>query len=230
MSVVSAALILYFVTVMPAAAEPAFAFESIATLDDMSSFIRAKFPLGSSREELQRAFVKQGRATLRIKASVPGVEKYIYDINLCRYYIWRWNVSADYDKAGHLLQAYVNGHIVFPSGSPKKIIPRTAPAGTKAAIYRVQRPRPEADKGENSLGFLLMDLDSDSSTKDDQVLMGAGPSRADPTNMGKMVTYSDVDPWRSIFDVDPADRIAPYHGSCRDADKLFEAMKKKQSP
>ena len=36
--------------------------------------------------------------------------------------------------------------------------------------------------------------------------------------------------WRSMFDFDPADLIAPYHGSHRDADKLFEAMKQKHSP
>ena len=27
-------------------------------------------------------------------------------INLCNCYVWRWNVSADYDDQGKLLQAY----------------------------------------------------------------------------------------------------------------------------
>lgn len=215
---------------MPAAAEPSFAFESVSTLDDMSSLIRARFPLGTSSANLRRTFVEEGHATLKIKTGAPGIEKYIYDIDLCHYYVWRWNISADYDASGQLLQAYVNGNIVFPSGNPKKIISKISEQEKKASIYRVQRPRPEAYNGENSLGFLLFDRDSDPTTKDDQALIGAGPSRADPTNMGRMVTYTEVDPWRSIFDFDPADRIVPYQGRCEDADKLFEAQRQTHKP
>ncbi len=214
---------------MPAAAAPAFAFGSVSTLDDMTSLIRARFPLGTSRSDLRQAFVKEGRATLGIKAGAPNVEKYIYDINLCHYYIWRWNISADYNEDGKLLQAYVNGTIVFPDGTPKKDIAKAAKAAKKASISRVQRPRPEAYKGENSLGFLLLDLDSDAATKDDQAIMGSGPSRADPANMGKMTVY-ETDPWRSIFDADPADHIAPYSGSCEQADKAYEKLKATQKP
>jgi hypothetical protein len=86
----------------------------------------------------------------------------------------------------------------------------------------MQRPRPEAYKGESSLGFLLFDRDSDPKTTDDQALIGAGPSRADPTNMGKLITYRDVDPWRSIFDFDAADRIVSYHGDCNEVDRLMK--------
>jgi len=214
--------------VNPAAADPAFAFSSISTLDDMTSFIRTRFPLATSRSDLRHAFVDQGHATLKIKPGAPNVEKYIYDIDLCHYYVWRWNISADYDEGGKLLQAYVNGNIVFPDGSPKKIVPKVAEFGKKAAIYRGQRPRPEAYKGEPSLAFILFDRDSDLTTKDDQTLMGAGPSRAVPENMGKMFVYSDVDPWRSIFDFDPADHIVPYAGSCEQADKIYDGQKKAQ--
>jgi hypothetical protein len=216
--------------VASAAGEPRFAFESVSTLDDMSSLIRARFPLATPRSDLRRTFVEEGNATLKVKADAPGSEKYIYDIDLCHYYVWRWNISADYDGSGRLLQAYVNGNIVFPSVSPKKIVSKIAEEGKKASIYRVQRPRPEAYKGEKSLGFLLLDRDSDPATIDDQALIGAGPSRPDPTNMGKMVAYADVDPWRSIFDFDPADRIMPYQGSCEGADKLFEAQRRAQQP
>jgi hypothetical protein len=156
------------------------------------------------------------------------VEKYIYDIDLCHYYIWRWNISADYDDRGKLLQAYVNGNIVFPDDSPKKVVSKVAESGKKASIYRAQRPRPEAYKGENSLAFLLFDRDSDLTTKDDQALIGSGPSRADPANMGTMIAYTDVDPWRSIFDFDPADRIVPYAGSCEQADKIYEEQRQAQ--
>jgi hypothetical protein len=220
-------LILYS-TAMPASADPTFTFDSVSTLDDMTSLIRSRFPLGTSRSALQHTFVEEGHATLGVKAGTSNVEKYIYDINLCSYYIWRWNISADYDQSGKLLQAYVNGNIVFPDGSPKKIIAKVAESGKKASIYRLQRPRPEAYKGEKSLGFLLLDRDSDQATTDDQFLIGSGPSRADPAFMGKMIIYSDVDPWRSIFDFDPADHIAPYAGSCETADKLYEEQIRSQ--
>ena len=213
---------------LPAAADPAFAFGSISTLDDMTSLIRTRFPLGTPRADLRHAFVDQGHATLKIKPGAPGIEKYIYDIDLCHYYVWRWNISADYDDGGKLLQAYVNGNIVFPDGSPKKIVPKTAEPGKKVSVYRGQRPRPEAYKGESSLAFILFDRDSDTATKDDQALMGAGPSRAVPENMGKMFVYSDVDPWRSIFDFDPADHIVPYAGSCEQADKIYGEQKRAQ--
>ncbi|MDH4609835.1 hypothetical protein [Pseudomonas sp. BN102] len=200
-----------------ACAEPTFSFESVETLDDMSSLIRSQAPLGSSRENVRRIFVEEGSATLKVKEGDSSIEKYIYDIDLCHYYIWRWNISVDFDASDQLLQAYVNGNIVFPNGNPKKFVPKVAEEGEKASIYRKQRPRPEAYKGENSLGFLLFDRDSDPSTTDDQALIGAGPSRADPMNLGKIVIYEDVEPWRSIFDFDSADRIVPYQGNCNTA-------------
>ncbi|OGT89069.1 MAG: hypothetical protein A2514_13425 [Gammaproteobacteria bacterium RIFOXYD12_FULL_61_37] len=200
-----------------AGTEPIFAFESVMSLDEMSSLIRSKIPLGTARTDVRRIFVDEGHATLKTRAGGFGIEKYIYDIDLCHYYIWRWNISADYDSNNQLRQAYVNGNIIHPDGNPKKIIPKIAEEGKKASIYRVQRPRPEAYKGEKSLGFILFDRDSDPSTTDDQALIGAGPSRAVPMNMGKLVTYSDVDPWRSIFDFDAADRIVPYQGDCKEA-------------
>ena len=104
--------------------------------------------------------------------------------------------------------------MILVSRNTKEVIVKVAEIGKKASIYRVQRPRPEAYKGESSLGFVLFDRDSDPKTTDDQALIGAGPSRADPTNMGKLITYTDVDPWRSIFDFDAADRIVPYKGDC----------------
>ncbi|MES2160784.1 MAG: hypothetical protein V4476_06475 [Pseudomonadota bacterium] len=211
-----------------ASAEPPFTFEAVTALDDMSSLIQARFPLGASRASLRRTFVEEGHATIKINAGDPGIEKYIYDIDLCHYYVWRWNISADYDADGLLRQAYVNGNIVYPNGSPKKVISKVAEVGKKASMYRMQRPRPEAYKGESSLGFILFDRDSDLKTTDDQALIGAGPSRADPVNMGTMVAYTDIDPWRSIFDIDSVDHIAPYPNSCANADALMEAQKQAQ--
>jgi hypothetical protein len=209
-------------------AESSFTFESVASLDEMSSLIKKKFPLGTSRETLRHAFVEQGDATLKIMSSNSNTEKYIYDIDLCHYYIWRWNISTDYDANGQLRQAYVNGNIVFSNGIPKKVVAKIADEGKKASIYRVQRPRPEAYKGESSLGFILFDRDSDPKTTDDQAIIGAGPSRADPANMGNLVTYRDIDPWRSIFDFDVANRIVSYQVDCNKVDRIVEARKQTQ--
>lgn len=222
--IASVILLLFFGAPTMASADSTFSFESVVSLDDMSLLLRSTIPLGTSRANVQRMFVEEGRATLKVKAGDSGVEKYIYDIDLCHYYTWRWNISADYDASNLLRQAYVNGNIVFPNGKPKKDIRKVAEEGKKASIYRVQRPRPEAYKAESSLRFLLFDFDSDPKTTDDQALMGAGPSRADPMNMGKLVTYTDVDPWRSIFDFDAADRIVPYQGDCAKVDGLVKAQ------
>jgi hypothetical protein len=202
-----------------------FQFEALIGLNDMATYIREHFPLGSLRSDLRRAFVEEGHAKLKTSSNETGVEKYIYDINLCSYYIWRWNVSSDYDSEGKLLQAYVNGNIVFPEGKAKRIIPKVAEEGKKASIFKAQRPRPEASKGETSLGFILFDRDSDLKTTNDQAAIGAGPSRADPVNFGKLTTYIDVDPWRSIFDSDSADQIVPYKGDCVDAGKRMQGTK-----
>jgi hypothetical protein len=87
----------------------------------------------------------------------------------------------------------------------------------KASIYKKTRPRPEASEGETQLAYLLLDGDSDLSTTDDQVLTGAGPSRADPHDLGPVHHYVNIEPWRSIFDSDRAEHIVPYDGSCADA-------------
>ena len=171
---------------------------------------------------MRRTFVNDGKATLKLHPMQKGVEKYIYDINLCSYYIWRWNISADFDSDGHLVQAYLNGNPVLKDGRPKRDFRLKATPGKKQTIYKVQRPRPEATKGEKFLAFILYDLDSDLKTIDDQSLIGAGPSRANPINMGRMITYTEVEPWRSIFDFDHADRIAPYTGDCAEADAFHE--------
>ncbi len=208
---------------LPAKAQTpqSFRFESFETLENMQQFIEQRFPLGSSRDSMRRTFVNDGKATLKLHPTQDGVEKYIYDINLCGYYIWRWNISADFDNNGRLVQAYLNGNPVLRDGRPKRDFRLKATPGKKETIYRVQRPRPEATKGEKSLGFLLYDLDSDPKTIDDQSLIGAGPSRANPINMGRMLAY-EVEPWRSIFDLDNADRIVSYTGDCAEADAFHE--------
>ena len=191
----------------------------------MSHFLVSRFDSSSTRTELRRLLVDQGEATLIKHPSKPDVEKYIYDINLCRYYVWRWNISADYLGDGTLLRLYLNGEPIFPSGLTLDESPKPAAEGEQAVIIRGQRPRPKADKGESSLGFILYDGDSDTTTIDDQLLIGAGPSRADPINMGTMRVYKSVDPWRSIFDFDEATRIVDYDGDCAAVDQFYRSGK-----
>jgi hypothetical protein len=196
-------------------AEPpkSFKYESFADLDDMQHFLENQFPLGTARATLRKTLVDDGKGTLIIHPTQAGTEKYIYDINLCRYYIWRWNISVDYDGAGRLLQSYVNGEPIFSSGAQKKD-GRVLGKSGHASIYKVKRPRPEADLGEKELAFIVIDADSDLKTIGDQVLTGGGPTRASIATPGKLHVYSDVEPWRSIFDFDAADHIAPYPGDC----------------
>lgn len=202
-----------------AAAEPDFTFESMDGLGEMHAFIQANLPVGTERQSLRNAFVESGGATLKQHPTKVGVEKYIYDINLCGYYVWRWNISADYDAAGKAKQVYVNGEPALADGETEVFDPQaTKRPGTKESIVKAARARPEATKGESSLAYLLYDLDSDPATIDDQQLIGAGPTRADPLNMGKLHAYRGVDPWRSIFDSDEARAIAPYSGDCAEVD------------
>lgn len=199
-----------------------FQFEAVTSLDDMQHLIETDFPLGSPRETLRRAFVEQGKATLKMHPVLSGVEKYIFDINLCSYYVWRWNISADFDTGGRLVQAYVNGEPVFPTGPQKKDVKDFH--GGHQSIYKIKRSRPEASKGEKDLAYMLFDADSDTSTIDDQLAIGGGATRADPANMGTLHMYGNVDPWRSIFDRDDAARIVSYAGDCKEADLLYSGQ------
>lgn len=205
-----------------AAADQPFRFENMQSLIAMEQFLEREFTPGeTSREDLRRVFVEEGGATLKQHPTRAHVEKYIYDINLCSYYIWRWNISADYDQDGKLVQLYMNGK---NDQRVQDLVQEKTP-GQDEAIYKAQRPRPEAHKGEKSLAFIVYDKDSDVKTIDDQVAIGAGPSRPDPMNMGKVVAYKEIDPWRSIFDQDAADKIVPYEGNCDQVDRYINTLK-----
>ena len=216
-----------FLVPFKADAASAFRFEDVKTLDEMSDLIRARFSLTSPRELLRRVFVDEGGATLVVHPMHGHIEKYIYDINLCSYYIWRWNISVDYTAEGKAGQAFVNGNPVFADGLPKKDVSKSAGAGEKASIYRLTRARPGAHKGEKSLAYMMLDTDSDARTIDDRAVIGAGPSRADPLRLGKPTVYTDVDPWRSIFDSDAAAHIAAYDGDCVAVDRAMQRKKAK---
>ena len=199
-----------------------FKFENIKTYDDMKAYIEKHFPLGSQRDDLQKAFILQGHGTLKHHPTQKGVEKYLYDINLCSYYIWRWNISADYDDDGRLLQAYLNGIPVFPAGKPMRVIkPVPKDSAHPLKLVRAYREWPDAKKGAKRVAYMLLDTDGDSSTIDDQALIGVGPSVMDPAHLGQFVRYTDIEPWRSIFDSDDATDIADWQGDCREIENIM---------
>lgn len=201
-----------------------FSYHDVRTLDDMRAFIRGRLPVGTARSKIHEIFVDGGGGTPRRHPTQARVEKYIYDINLCGYYVWRWNISADYDEAGRARQIYVNGEPALPDGDQVRRFDqgRKRPRQLES-ISRMSRPRPQATKGESSLGYLLYDLDSNHGTIDDQQLIGGGPTRADPIQMGKLHVYK-VEPWRSIFDQDDARNIAAYRGDCVRIDAAMRAQ------
>jgi hypothetical protein len=225
MKFISSVFLLLMSTAASAAPATPFQFASVQSTDEMRKAIETDFPLGTARAALRQRFVAEGGATPKAHPVQADTEKYIYDINLCRYYVWRWNISADFDTGGLLLQAYVNGDPVFASGPQKKDPKSMGKADAKAKVFKVVRPRPEASKGEKELVYILLDADGDDKTISDQILMGGGPTRADPLNMGKMHVYANVEPWRSIFDADVANGIAEYAGDCSKADQLYEQQK-----
>jgi hypothetical protein len=171
------------------------------------------FPWANPARRCVMSSSNRGGATLLAHPSQAGVEKYIYDINLCNRYIWRWNISADFDAHGGLLQVYVNGEPVFAAG-PQKKSPDLFTHKPGATIFKAKRSRPEATEGERELVYLVLDGDGNPTTIDDELATGTGPSRVDPDNMGSVHSYMNVDPWRSIFDSDPAKEIVPYHSGC----------------
>lgn len=206
-----------------ASAQPRLDFQAVRSLDDMKAYIRNAVPPGTARDAVRTRFVEEAGATLISHPTRPEVEKYLYDINLCRYYVWRWNISADFDGRGHALQIYVNGEPAI-DGPAETFTPGPAPPGKRSTISKRARPRPEAAKGESSLAFILFDQDGDPGSIDDQQLIGGGPTQLDPLNMGKLHSYR-VNPWRSIFDADQARSIVDYAGDCAVIDKAMVEAK-----
>lgn len=200
-----------------------FKFENIKSLDDMEAFLKENFPIGTDRDKLRDIFMKQGRATGFPHPRAAGVEKYIYDINLCYYYVFRWNISADYDGDNKLQRLYLNGREVYGAKDPivENALKDTVGQSIQQQILKVQKPRPEAYKGETALSALVYDRDGDLGTIDDQKLIGAAPDRADPNDMGKLIMYTDVLPWRSIFDHDHAQLIVNATHDCAVADMKY---------
>lgn len=202
-----------------AAATP-FRFEAEISYSDMRSFVTRTFSTSSTRDQVRAAFVEQGGATLIFHPRKFDIEKYIYDINLCSYYIWRWNISADYSRDGSLSQIYINGTPQLGDAA-EPALPKKGP------FYVITRPRPEAYKGEKELKAVVTDRDGDPKTTDDMdILTGVGPMRADPLDLGSAVNERGV-VWRSIFDFDDAKFIAPYPGDCAAVDTKLKQRREK---
>lgn len=184
----------------------------------MSTLVRRQFTAASTREEVRAMFVTGGGGTLVQHPRRRNVEKYLYDINLCGYYVWRWNISADYDRGGKLEQIYVNGAPELGE-APLPDLPKKGP------FYGLHRPRPEAYKGEKSLAAVVADRDGNPETTYDMVIMtGVGPTRADPLDMGRAINNRG-EVWRSIFDSDPAAAVVPWTGDCAAVDAHYDKLK-----
>ena len=203
---ISATICAWMLCSAACAADP-FRFEAVDSLQDMQALAKRDFPVGTPRDQVRAAFVEQGGATLKARPKHAETEKYLYDIDLCGYYVWRWNLSADYDGKGGLKQLYVNATPVL-ANAPEPPLP------TKGPFYMLSRPRPQASKGESVLKAIV---------NDQQMLLTAvGPTRPNPLDMGRAVNYHG-ELWRSIFDADDADKIAPFAGDCAKVDAEMHA-------
>ena len=210
------------VAATPSLAAP-FQFENQVSLDDMRSVVQKQFSAPSTRDQVRQVFVSEGGGTLVAHPRRTNVEKYIYDINLCSYYVWRWNISADYGRDGKLEQLFVNGtpalHDAQAPALPKK-----------GPFYQLARGRPEAFKGEKSLAAIVSDEDGNLKTTDDMlILTGVGPTRADPLNMGRALNHPG-EVWRSIFDFDQAKSVMPYRGDCSAVDAAMATAAASRAP
>lgn len=188
-------------------------FLAIKSLSEMKSALKREFPVGTPAGKVRSILVSEGGAKRFAHPEFPRVEKYLFDINLCRVYIWRWNVSADYDEKDHLVGLYLNGEVVVGDRAGTKGVRPISNPNAAQAIIAGKRARPQADRGERSLAYIALDRDTSSRQINDLVVVGTGPSRADPRNLGTAHTYSEVALWRSIFDGDTSP-IAAYPGKC----------------
>lgn len=193
-----------------------FSFHAVTSLDAMQSLLKRTFVLGTNEAAIDKAFQAAGAKRYK-HPDLPGVEKWVYDINLCRVYVWRWNISANFDASGALTQIFVNGDPVHAGGDK----PRDASAiaegnGKPQEIYKGTLPRPEASLGESSLAFIMFDVDTTSDKESDRFVNGAGPTKANPGDLGKIHVYN-TELWRSIFDGDRAKSVTKYSGSCPSA-------------
>lgn len=203
-----------FLVLAPGAANAAFKFEQFASLDDVRGYITAHLPLGSARENVRHIFVEEGGARVQSYPGNPTIEKYTYNINLCRTYVWRWNISANYNADGSLTQAFVNGEPVHAAGDPRRSSQAVQKPAGRGKIEKGWKHRPEADRGENALAYIRLNLEASSNDVGNKFIIGGGPTRADPANMGALHAYSDVEQWRSIFDDERGEPVHDYSGNC----------------
>lgn len=194
--------------------EEDFSFNDVVSIEDMENLIIDQFPLGSARSDVVETFVEQGGAVAERHPTRGHVERYTYDIDLCGYYLWRWNISADYSDADKLTQVYVNGKRTHPDGTAPRSIPEL-PNDGKGHIFRAIEERQLAVRGENEIHFIAVDVDKDLATIEDQWISVATPGRADPLNLGKVVAYNAVERWRSVVHGSPSKSAPKFAGDCK---------------
>ncbi|MBW8638536.1 hypothetical protein K1W69_15170 [Hoeflea sp. WL0058] len=192
-----------------------FDFATIVSLDDMHAELKSRFPLGADRADVYRQLSTEGGAAHYAHPDRANVEKYLYDIDLCKLHVFRWNISAHFFDNGKLTQIFVNGEAVHAAGDeiydPSVNYRRDAP--TKVSYILQQRP--EASEGENVVSYVQLEPEDGDGTVDVTVV-GGGPTRADPWNLGSVHGYPPMPRWHSIFTLDKAGAVVPYSGACPD--------------
>ena len=210
-AIASAAALFSSQLALAAPSEP-FQFEEHPDVSDMQSYVQQNFPLGSSRSDVRRAFVDQGRATLIPRPGVPSTEKYIYEIDFCHYHVWRWNISADYDSFGKVKQIYIEGDPALSNGiTPPPKVHRDP--GPTASVSKLVRDKPQAYKGDDKIYAVVIDWNTTDPANTDKDVFVGGPTRAEFPNMGTVHVYHG-DLWRSIVDPDEVKYVVESKQDC----------------
>ncbi len=194
-----------------------FRFENVTSLEAMRDFIMQNLPRGTRRSVVRRTFVDEGSATFQLHPSPKREryhEKYTYNINLCRLYVWRWNISANFNHGKRLNQIFVNGEALFPNSEPQWTSKTASKTGLPREIEATSKPRPQADLGVSSVSFVLLRVDPHTSFLPKEFAIGVGPARADPNGLRAIHIYPDVERWRSIFDAEKDEPVHDYTGQC----------------
>ena len=132
-SVASLALALLISSGSARAAEP-FDFQNYKDPLELAAYLRQTLPVGTSKESAERTLVTEGQATAYPMPFDPQTIVYLYDVNLCDKYVWRWNVNAKYDATGILEDLYLYDQNIHDPG--KKYTTRRPASSTPTCRAR----------------------------------------------------------------------------------------------
>ena len=222
-SLVIACIATAFLGCLPARAAEPFTFEAHPDIADIQAYIQNNLPVGTSRSVVRSIFVDQGGATVIFRPGIKSSEKYLYDIDMCHYYLFHWNISMDYDSKDNLRQAYIQGEPVFLDQPNDGDSHHTDPA-IKVNILELVRARPQAYKGDNYIYAQVIDWNpADAGDYDKDVFVG-GPTRASFPDAGHVHVYRSK-LWRLIVDESSAAKTVEYQADCKSIDAQAEGRR-----